>query len=127
MTMIASIVNCQLSNVNLYAYIGSDLVGYAEPIVVDGHTLYFFTISSDQEGAELRFTTEDGQLISPISPMGHMSPIRYKANAHHGTVEQPVVLMPLDDQHPQKVLEDGKLFILMPDGTKYSATGKRAE
>ena len=27
----------------------------------------------------------------------------------------------------QKVVENGKLYILLPDGTKYSATGKKVE
>ena len=33
----------------------------------------------------------------------------------------------MDEQQPQKILEDGNLFILMPDGTRYSATGKKVE
>ena len=32
-----------------------------------------------------------------------------------------------EKQKPVKVLEDGKMYILMPDGTKYSATGKKVE
>lgn len=90
------------------------------PQVVDGDTLFFLTISSDREGL-LRFTTEDGQSL------GTMRSICYRANDHHGTIREPVLLEPIDEQHPLKVFEDGILYILMPDGTRYSATGKKVE
>lgn len=32
-----------------------------------------------------------------------------------------------EKQKPVKVMEDGKMYILLPDGTKYSATGKKVE
>lgn len=41
----------------------------------------------------------------------------------HGTGFDNVV----EKQKPVKVMEDGKMYILMPDGTKYSATGKKVE
>ena len=51
----------------------------------------------------------------------------YIPDSHYGTLDEPVILVPMDEQQPQKILEDGNLFILMPDGTRYSATGKKVE
>jgi hypothetical protein len=54
-----------------------------------------------------------------------LSTVSYSPNSHYGTIEEPVILMPLDEQQPQKIMEDGQFYILMPDGTRYSATGKQ--
>ncbi|MCP6003225.1 hypothetical protein NL386_37335, partial [Klebsiella pneumoniae] len=53
--------------------------------------------------------------------------VNYSPDSHYGTLDEPVILVPMDEQQPQKILEDGNLFILMPDGTRYSATGKKIE
>ena len=44
---------------------------------------------------------------------------------HHGTVEEPVLLIPAAQQKPLKIVDDGKLYILLPDGTRFDATGKK--
>ena len=128
MTMVVRMDNGQwtMDNGSLLAYLGDELAGEAVPQVVDGDTLYFLTIASDQE-ARVRFTTSDGRELSivnlPQSSINHPF-VNYKANAHHGTLSEPVVLAPVDDLQPMKVLENGILYILMPDGTRYDATGK---
>ena len=104
---------------------GDELAGVATPQVVDGDTLFFLTISADK-AAELRFTTADGSRLSPLSTTKEKQErVIYKANDHHGTLREPVLLAPMDDQQPVKILEDGQLYILMPDGTRYSTTGKK--
>jgi hypothetical protein len=111
---------------SILAYVGDELAGVATPQVVDGDTLFFLTISSDK-AAELRFTTAEGQPLRPVNRKGYVRSVRYKANDHHGTLREPVLLAPMDDQQPVKILEDGQLYILMPDGTRYSATGKKVK
>ena len=56
-----------------------------------------------------------------------VSSILYSENDHHGTVEDPVLLIPAADQKPLKIVEKSKLYILMPDGTRFDATGKKVK
>ena len=119
MTMVVTVKDLKGYSEPILAYVGNDLAGTAYPQVVDGDTLYFFTISSDKT-SDVRFTTADTNC-----PLSTVSPLRYASNDHHGTIEEPVVLIPFDEQQPRKILEDGQFYILMPDGTRYSATGKQ--
>lgn len=124
MTMIARLSTL---DARLHVYVADELVGCAEPMVISGDTLFFLTISSSHEG-ELRFETADGSRLSPLSPFkGESERVFYQADDHYGTPDDPVILIPLDDKRPQKILEDGKLYILLPDGTRYSATGKKVQ
>ena len=104
-------------------YVNDELAGIATPQIVDGDTLYFLTIQSDKAGT-LRFEL-DGEPLAPIVRSSVTPSIRYSENEHHGTVEEPVLLSPAEDQKPQKILDNGILYILMPDGTRFDATGKK--
>ena len=81
-----------------------------------GEALYFLTISYDLTG-ELRFETEDG------TPLRAEQPIRYAADAHHGSLSKPVVLTP-DDNRPYKIIEDDHVVIIR-NNEKYDVTGKK--
>ena len=105
-------------------YVAGELAGIAQPQIVDGDTLYFVTVQSGQVG-NLRFEL-GGETFVPILRESVGSSLRYTQDAHHGTVEEPVLLIPGADQKPLKIVDDGKLYILMPDGTRYDATGRRA-
>ena len=121
MTMIAKLTNDQMVNV----FIGSDLVGKAEPLqmsndksqISNGEALYFLTIQSDKVG-ELRFETEDG------TPLASPMPIRYEADAHHGSLQTPVILKPGENSLPYKILEDNHVVIIR-NNEKYDVTGKK--
>ena len=129
MTMIATL-NSEALNaegtkrdaVAINVYIGSDLVGKAEPINPSlssgaASPLYFLTIQSDKVG-ELRFETEDGTTLA--SPM----PIRYEADAHHGSLQTPVILKPGENTLPYKIIEDDHVIIIR-NNEKYDITGKK--
>ena len=144
MTMVARLSTLDARPLTLLAYQGDELVGVATPQVVDGDTLFFLTISAEHPGT-IHFMTSDGQELAIVnvaqssivqSSMRSDSPkektvncqlstVNYSPNSHYGTIEEPVILMPLDEQQPQKIMEDGQFYILMPDGTRYSATGKQ--
>ena len=109
-------------------YIGSDLVGKAEPInpslssgaaspLSEASPLYFLTIQSDKVG-ELRFETEDG------TPLASPMPIRYEADAHHGSLQTPVILKPGENTLPYKIIEDDHVVIIR-NNEKYSITGTK--
>ena len=128
MTMIATL-NSEALNaegtkrdaVAINVYIGSDLVGVASPLsnppLSEASPLYFLTIQSDKVG-ELRFETEDGTLLA--SPM----PICYEADAHHGSLQTPVILKPSENSLPYKILEDNHVVIIR-NNEKYDVTGKK--
>jgi len=122
MTMLARIDQPNMAdNMVIRAYIGSELVGVAEAIEVEGEQIFFLTISSDQAG-ELRFETVDGQKLT-----ANGQKIAYKADAHHGTIESPVLLTP-DGQQPTayKVIEDGHVTIIR-GGERYDVTGVKLQ
>ena len=148
MTMIARLSILDARPLTLQAYQGDELVGRAEPMIVAGDTLFFLTISADRP-EEIRFMTSDGQELAIVRAsaskelstvncqlstalpivrgFAEIRTINYSPDSHYGTLDEPVILVPMDEQQPQKILEDGNLFILMPDGTRYSATGKKIE
>ncbi len=146
MTMIARLSTLDARPLTIQAYQADELVGRAEPMIVDGDTLFFLTISAEQP-EEIRFMTSDGQELAIVNaaqsstrsdrpqrsagknnrPIVNRQIVNYIPDSHYGTLDEPVILVPMDEQQPQKILEDGNLFILMPDGTRYSATGKKIE
>ena len=85
--------------------------------ISNGEALYFLTIQSDKVG-ELRFETEDGTTLA--SPM----PIRYEADAHHGSLQTPVILKPGENTLPYKILENDHVVIIR-NNEKYDVTGKK--
>jgi hypothetical protein len=126
MTMIARIENGEQTYTTLHAYIGDELVGVATPLSLEGRAgegLYFLTIQSDRSGT-LRFETEDGTILTP-SPCGEArGEVLYAPDAHAGSIESPVVLMPMDNTGVYKVFEDGHIIIIR-DGERFDLTGKK--
>ena len=110
-------VNDQIVNV----YVGDELAGVAEPLPLQGAggpaSLYFLTIQSDRSG-ELRFELEDGTSLKSEMPL------RYEADAHHGSLESPVVLKPGENQRPYKLIENDHVVIIR-NGERYDVTGKK--
>ncbi len=139
MTMIATIewpmANGQQLTANsqrLMAYIGDDLVGVAQPFTLpekgQGDVLtgdvYFLTISSDASGT-IRFTTEDGTPLYAYSLPSERGAggVSYQPNAHHGSLEAPIILKP-GDNRPYKVIENDHVVIYR-NNEKYDVTGKK--
>ena len=130
MTMIAKVVDSQKSKVErLSVFIGDELVGVASPISPSekgsGDVLYFLTIQCDRVG-ELRFVTEDGQLLQPVdvSTSRHLN-ISYSPDSHIGTLNAPVLLKPVDGK-PYKIIENDHVIIIR-DGERYDVTGQKME
>ena len=133
MTMIAKVEGVPVTGYGLRAYIDDELVGVATPItlnpssVTEGETLYFLTICSDVCG-ELRFETEDGVTLVPIT--GNPSPLIYIPDAHHGSLKAPVLLNPVTGNpspvtpHPYKIIENQRVIIIR-GGERYDVTGKK--
>jgi hypothetical protein len=113
MTMIAKV-----EGEGLRAYIGEKLVGVATPV----DSLYFLTISYDGTG-ELRFETEDGMPLQPLTENNSPLTVTYEPDAHHGTLKSPVLLRP-DGNRPYKVLENGLIFIIR-EGERYDLNGRK--
>ena len=111
MTMI-----CEVEGEGLRAYIGDELVGVATPV----DSLYFITIQSDLPG-ELRFETEDGTPLQPLT-VNH-EPLTYQPNAHHGSLKAPIILIP-GDNRPYKIIENNHVIIIR-NNEKYSIDGKK--
>lgn len=86
MTMIAT-VEKPAQCTRVLAYVGSSLSAVALPQVVDGDTLFFITIGSDQDG-QATFVLEYGDNLTGIASKR----IPYQPNAHFGTLRQPVML-----------------------------------
>ena len=112
----------------LHAYIGDEQVGVAAPLSEASPSsnapLYFLTISSNITGT-LRFTTTDGQelFIAPSSLQGGVGDrLTYVPDAHYGTLNDPVLLVPGDEQQPYKVIEDDRVVIIR-DGVRYNVQG----
>jgi len=130
MTMICRMDNGQwtMDNSSLRAYIGDELVGIATPItrnpssVTEGEALYFLTIQSDIVG-ELRFETEDGTALTPVTDNRSPLTITYSSNAHHGSLKAPIILRPTDNR-PYKIIENNHVIIIR-NNEKYSIDGKK--
>ena len=106
-------------NTVIRAYIGSDLVGVAEPILVDDQPLYFLTIQSDAVGT-LRFETADG---TPLTVEGEA--INYVADNHAGTLKAPVLLRPAEDETGVYKLIENDHVVIIRNGERYDVTGVR--
>ena len=108
-----------VNSATLHVYVGDELAAVAEPI----DSLYFLTIQSDQIG-ELRFEI-DGQEYTPINAEGNKRvAIHYVSNAHHGSLQTPVILKPGENTLPYKILEDNHVVIIR-NNEKYDVTGKK--
>ena len=122
MTMIAKIEPSARSYLHqpseLRAYIGDELVGVATKI----DSLYFLTIQSDYVGT-LRFETEDGTVLTPVTDNRSPLTITYTANAHRGSLKAPVILKPTDNR-PYKIIENDHVIIIR-NNERYDVTGKK--
>lgn len=80
MTMIAKVEPSAFSTQPsaIRVYVGDELAGVAEPM----DSLCFITIQSDRNGSPLRFETEDGIVLGPLS----LATVNYAPDAHHGTL-----------------------------------------
>ena len=123
MTMVAAVKDLRplTFDLRLHVYVDGELAAIATPQVVDGDTLYFVTIQSDQVG-DLRFEL-NGEPLAPIVRESVAPSIRYCENDHLGSVEEPVVLQPTDDR-PYKILENNHVVIIR-NNEKYSITGTK--
>jgi hypothetical protein len=97
----------------------------AEPMAdTDANALYYLTIQSDQAGKPLRFETEDG---TPLIVAGEpSSAITYLPDAHQGTPQAPVRLIPRTDDQvgATKIIENDHVIIIR-NGERYDVTGKK--
>lgn len=82
-----AIENLDPANTRVLAYVGQELAGVARPQVVDGKTLFFITVSSDK-AAQVTFRLEQND--APVATTRPM--FSYRANDHHGTPREPVLL-----------------------------------
>jgi len=121
MTLIARVMDVKgLKDHTVYAYLDDELVGKATRV----DSLFFLTIASDKQGT-LRFETEDGEILAPVvgaSPESERI-LSYEADTHHGTPEQPVLLVPAGEMRPYKIIEDNHVVIIR-NNEKYDVTGK---
>ena len=122
MTMVAKVEGQKSKVEGLRVYVGNELAGVAEPQIVDGDTLYFVTIQSDQVGT-LRFEL-NGETLTPVICESVGSSLRYTENEHLGTVEEPVLLRPSEDDRPYKILENNHVVIIR-NNERYDVTGKK--
>ena len=113
MTMI-----CKVEGEGLRAYQGEQLVGVATKI----DSLYFLTISSERTD-ELRFETEDGTVLQPLTVNNEPLTIGYQADSHHGSLKAPIILKQ-GDNRPYKVIENQHVIIIR-NNEKYDVTGKK--
>ena len=101
----------------LCAYIGDELVGMAQPQVVDGDTLLFISIQSDAAG-ELRFEREGLKLKAGGQR------VTYSDDKHLGTLTAPVLLTVDEGQSEktEKRLINNHIYIFH-DGKVYNTQG----
>jgi len=123
MTMVATVKGLRSKVESLHVYVDNNLAGIAQPQIVNGDTLYFVTIQSDQVG-DLRFEL-NGEPLAPIVRESVAPSIRYCENDHLGSVEEPVVLQPTDDR-PYKILENNHVVIIR-NNERYDVTGKKLQ
>ena len=113
----------------IHVYVDGDLAAVAHPQLIGTEALYFITVQSDHSG-QLTFEL-DGNRLEPINSSSKVEEVpaspaeEYEADTHFGTISEPVLLMPEADLQPRKLLENGLLYIQLPDGTRYSATGEK--
>ena len=86
MTVIAT-VGHPAQCAQVLAYVGSSLSAVSLPQVVDGDTLFFITIGSDQ-GGQVSFVLEQEDGLTGIAS----TRIPYQPNAHFGLLREPVML-----------------------------------
>ena len=120
-----------LQHAVIKVYIDNELAGVAEPIAnADteaepmANALYYLTIQSDHAGKPLRFETEDG---TPLIVAGEpSSAIHYLPDAHEGTPQAPVRLIPRTDDQvgATKIIENDHVVIIR-NGERYDVTGKK--
>ena len=72
--------------------------------------------------AEIEHYRDGKKILVLASPM----PIRYEADAHHGSLQTPVILKPGENTLPYKILEDNHVVIIR-NNEKYDVTGKKLE
>lgn len=125
MTMIAKVEGAQDANDGLRAFIGSEQVGMAMPVVIGDEVLYFLTISSNLAN-EVRFETEDGERLMPVANVESLNgaSIRYTPDAHYGSLKAPLVLKPAENAQPYKIIENEHVVIIK-NGEKYDIVGKK--
>jgi hypothetical protein len=97
----------------LRVYVGDELAAVATPI----DSLYFLTIQSDRVG-ELRFEM-NGETYVPAC-----GTINYSADAHHGSLKAPIMLIKDDEVGVYKIIENDHVIIIR-NGERYDITGKK--
>jgi hypothetical protein len=97
----------------LRVYVNDELAAVATPI----DSLYFLTIQSDRVG-ELRFEI-DGKTYVPAC-----GSINYSADAHHGSLKAPILLIKDDEVGVYKIIENDHVIIIR-NGERYDITGKK--
>lgn len=113
-----------MDNGQLKVYVGDELAAVATPVsVTNEETYYFLTIQSDQIG-ELRFEL-NGERLEPFdNSTSRNIEISYSADAHHGSLQAPVMLRPAEDTGVYKVIENNHVVIIR-NNEKYDVTGKK--
>jgi len=86
MTMIVELALENSSDYKLNAYNNQDLCGIAEPISLNGRTLYFITLNSENSG-EISF-----KAVSELEENKALETINYSDDAHLGTIDLPIAL-----------------------------------
>ena len=80
-------------------------------------------IQSDQVG-ELRFEM-NGETLMPFDmTTSRHNVITYSADSHHGTLKAPVILQPVENERPYKIIEENHVIIIR-NGERYNVTGKK--
>ena len=90
MTIIARIEGMS-NTLPLRAFVAGENVGVAEPMFVDGDTLYFLTLGTDHAGDVAFLLEQDGMQ----KELRAQEPIVATGNRHLGTLANPVVLSAL--------------------------------
>ena len=131
MTMICKIEGLMANGERLMAYQGSELIGVANPYIIHNtsnmdEVIYFLTISSEAIGSPIEFRAEDGQWLNVQinEQMVNGQMVNYVPDAHHGSLQTPVILKPGENTLPYKILEDNHVVIIR-NNEKYDVTGKK--
>ncbi len=122
MTMICTLADAD-RDAKVMVLQGSTLVGMAQQI----DSLYFITIQSNNIGEPLTFITNAGQRLEvQTAEQQTDTSIDYTPNAHHGSVESPIVLAPAGTIGNQvyKIIENGHVIIIR-NNQRYDVTGKK--
>ena len=126
MTMIATISGQQsaVSGQPIKVYVAGELAAVAQPITINDEQLYFLTIQSDNIGAPLRFEMDGQWLNVQINDQIVNDQIVNVPDAHHGSLRAPVLLEPVEDDRPYKIIENDQVIIIR-NNEKYDVTGKK--